>query len=387
MGKIQKYLIFAFLIIALSTSAQQGKIDSLMSEIRQRTKETTKMKLEMAEAKVRQQNLIILIFAITSLCGVSITISLYISRKRIRRKNVLLHKQNRSIQTQNREIQSQNEVIAVQAGDLKAANDFLEDKNQRIQEINTEIESLISIVAHDLRAPVNRSKGLSRILLQTKLTEDQRGIVNLLLQVNEEGSQIIQNVLQANSTSYKKPEASSINLHHFIRDYVEKVFNKQALRKNIQIHIAIEDDLQITTDVVSFRRIMDNLISNALKFSNLNSEIFIKVMSVKEAVYISIQDQGPGISDEDQLKMFKRFQRLSARPTSGEPSIGLGLAIVKGLVEQLGGEIQVKSKVGVGTEFIVRMRKEIESFYELPSSEREYLPSLEERAFEAILSL
>jgi signal transduction histidine kinase len=387
MATIQKYLIFVLLLVALSASAQQGRIDSLMSEIRQKTDETTKMKLEMAEAKVRQQNLIIGIFVIISLCGASITISLYSSHKRIRRKNLLLNEQYYSIQTQNEKIQAQSEEIAMQAEHLKVANDFLENQNQKLHEINTEREGLISTVAHDLRSPINRSKGLSKILLNTKLTEDQRNIVNLLMQVNEEGTQIILDILQANSTMYEPPALTSIHLHQFINDHIEKVFRDPAKNKNIKIHIAIEDDLQIKTDVVSFRRIIDNLVSNALKFSNLNSEIFIKVMSVEDTIYISIQDQGPGISYEDQLKMFKRFQRLSARPTSGESSIGLGLAIVKGLVEKLGGEIHVKSKVGVGTEFIVRMRKEIKNLYDAPSRGSDKVPSINGKGLVSMFSL
>ena len=387
MAKIQEYLIFIFLLIALSASAQQGSIDSLLSEIRQKTEETTKVKLEMAEVKVRQQNLIIGVFIIVSLCGASVTISLYSSHKRIRRKNLLLNEQYYSIQTQNEKIQAQSEEIATQAEHLKVANDFLERQNQKLHEINTEREGLISIVAHDLRSPINRSKGLSKILSNTKLTEDQRGIVNLLMQVNEEGTQIILDILEANSATYEQPELTSIHLHQFIKDHIEKVFRDHAKSKNIKIHIAIEDDLRIKTDVVSLRRIIDNLVSNAVKFSNLNSEIFIKVMSVEDAIYISVQDQGPGISEEDQMKMFKRFQRLSARPTSGESSIGLGLAIVKGLVEKLGGEIHVKSKVGVGTEFIVRMRKDIKNLYNAPSRGSDKVPSINEQGLVSAFSL
>ncbi|MEO7988793.1 MAG: HAMP domain-containing sensor histidine kinase [Chryseolinea sp.] len=378
---MRNYLFIFLLICSVPVFAQQERIDSLMSEIRQNTIEKTEMELMMAEARVYRQNLIIGLGVVLSLFGASITVLLYQSYKRIRKRNLLLNVQNREIHSQSEEIFAQNEEITLQTEHLKVNNDFLEHQNRKLIEINNEREALISIVAHDLRSPINRSKGLAKILLHSQITDEQRGILNLLLQVNEEGSQIITDILQTDSSSYTKPASTPIHLRQFISDHIEKVFQEQALKKNILINITIDDDLHISTDAVSFRRIIDNLISNALKFSNLNSTVFIKVISVDDAVYISIQDQGPGISEEDQKKMFKRFQKLSAQPTFGESSTGLGLAIVKGLVERLKGEIQVKTELGVGTEFVIRMNKETKLNLRLSSS-----PSPKERAIESVYS-
>ncbi len=315
--------------------------------------EMLKMDLMMAASKAQKQRLIILFGTIISILGASITFILYRSRNNIKRKNILLSDQHKEICSQNKEIFSQAEQ-------LRLKNKNLDQQNKKLEEVNCEKDSLISIVAHDLRAPLSRTKGLSTILQSTPLSEEQRGVLKLMTQINEEGLHLIKDILNANLETYECPEPTAINLNHFITDHIDRYFKDQARNKAIEIHTVIEEDLEIITDVLSLRRIIDNLISNALKFSFSDSIIFVRVLSVQEAVYISVQDQGPGISIEDQKKMFRKFQKLSARPTSGEASTGLGLAIVKGLVERMKGEITVKSELDKGTEFIIRLEKKLE---------------------------
>ena len=244
-----------------------------------------------------------------------------------------------------------------QTAQLQLQNAYLVRQIEKLKEIDREKDDMINMVAHDLRAPLNRSKSLFRFLQSTQLSEEQKEIIDLMIRVNDEGLQLVEQALQVRSMSYKHPEPVIINLRHFIQDRVKGFFSEQALLKNIRIHITSDDHLEIVTDEGSLKRIMDNLISNALKFSPLDAVIHIRVMDVQDAVYISIQDQGPGISAEDQQKLFKRFQKLSARPTAGESSTGLGLSIVKELIAKLNGEIALRSTPGHGAEFIVRLTK------------------------------
>ncbi|HEY8936484.1 MAG TPA: HAMP domain-containing sensor histidine kinase [Cyclobacteriaceae bacterium] len=232
----------------------------------------------------------------------------------------------------------------------------LEQRNKKLELQNQQHLDNINAAAHDLRLPLSRTISLSQLLQSTPLNKDQKEIIEQLEIVNKEGLQLLDAVLELHSIEHEQNDLAEINLSQFIKMRVEK-FNEQAQIKNISIHTAIEDDLAITTDPVSLGRIIDNLISNALKFSENATEIFIKVLSVEETVYISVQDQGPGISEEDRKKLFKKFGRLSARPTSGESSIGLGLSIVKSLTEKLNGEITVRSVIGKGTEFTLRLDK------------------------------
>lgn len=102
-------------------------------------------------------------------------------------------------------------------------------------------------------------------------------------------------------------------------------------------------------------RIIDNLVSNAIKFSPRNSQVSVVGKKEGDAIIISVKDNGPGFLESDRTFLFQKFKRLSAQPTGGESSNGLGLAIVKTLIDRLGGEIALSSEPGNGAEFIVRI--------------------------------
>jgi signal transduction histidine kinase len=365
--KLVKYFIIAVLISTpfFGIQSQNRLTDSLKNVIViERTfKENEKLKMDllMAESNARLQKAIIISGVIISLLGSLITFVLYFSNKNIRKKNLLLHEQNKEIQAQNEEIQAQNEEIRAQREQLQFQNNFLEGHNKQLSELNREKDSLISIVAHDLRSPLNRTKGLSIILQSTPLSEEQLGLVKLLAQINEDGLHLIKDILQANTIDEERPEPSTVDLGVFINDHIKKYFKEQSEKKNIQILCHLESGLEISTDALSLRRVIDNLISNALKFSLPDTSIFVRILSVDHAVYVCVQDQGPGISKTDQQRLFRKFQKLSARPTSGESSTGLGLAIVKGLVERLNGEISVNSELGKGTEFVIRLPRQFKN--------------------------
>ncbi len=96
---------------------------------------------------------------------------------------------------------------------------------------------------------------------------------------------------------------------------------------------------------------MGNLISNAIKYMPRYGQLSIYTRLLDNSIKINVKDSGPGISEEDQKKMFGKFVRLSAKPTANEPSTGLGLYIVKKMCERLGLDIRVNSALGEGTVF------------------------------------
>ena len=104
-------------------------------------------------------------------------------------------------------------------------------------------------------------------------------------------------------------------------------------------------------DAQKISEVIDNLVSNAIKFTPKNGAIRIKSSLVEESIIIEISDNGLGLSEDDIKKAFKRGSKLSARPTAGESSTGLGLWIVKKLVEAHDGKVWVRSAVGKGSTF------------------------------------
>lgn len=102
-------------------------------------------------------------------------------------------------------------------------------------------------------------------------------------------------------------------------------------------------------------KVFSNLVSNAVKYSNANSMISIEVKSDQNQVLITLEDQGPGFSDEDLVNVFKKHKVLSATPTSNESSTGLGLYIVKRYIDRMSGWIWLESKKGEGTKFYIKL--------------------------------
>jgi signal transduction histidine kinase len=133
---------------------------------------------------------------------------------------------------------------------------------------------------------------------------------------------------------------------------------ESAKRKEIVISFnKLEEDAEFNTDRTLIIQILDNLLSNAIKFSPIGKPIEINILNDKDTLTFEVKDNGPGLSDGDKQNLFKKFVKLSARPTAGEHSTGLGLSISKKITEMLGGNIFVESEVGNGAKFILQLPK------------------------------
>jgi signal transduction histidine kinase len=128
-----------------------------------------------------------------------------------------------------------------------------------------------------------------------------------------------------------------------------------AARKEIAVRVGVSPGLWAKADRAAALQILDNLLSNALKYSPPRTTIYVHALPERTDILVTVRDEGPGISETDQKKLFQKFSRLSARPTGGESSTGLGLAIVKRLAEAMSGSIQCHSALGAGATFMLRL--------------------------------
>ena len=128
-----------------------------------------------------------------------------------------------------------------------------------------------------------------------------------------------------------------------------------ARAKNIGLKVVSPDALAASLDPARFSQVIDNLVSNAIKFSPQGTTVHITLQTSDQKLVFDVGDEGPGMSEEDRKLLFKSFQKLSARPTGGEKSTGLGLAIVKKIVDAHRGTIEVDSAPGRGTRFTVKI--------------------------------
>jgi signal transduction histidine kinase len=129
------------------------------------------------------------------------------------------------------------------------------------------------------------------------------------------------------------------------------------VKKNIIISRNIEEKVIVLADKNYVEQVLENLVSNAIKFSPFERTVFINLTSQNGKAISEVKDQGPGLSEDDKKKLFGKYQKLSAKPTGNEISTGLGLSIVKKFVEAMNGAIWCESELGKGASFFVEFKK------------------------------
>jgi len=139
-------------------------------------------------------------------------------------------------------------------------------------------------------------------------------------------------------------------LDSIIHDYKHR-----ADAKSITLNFNNNNDYEIIGDKNSLNSVFSNLVSNAVKYSPQNKNIFITTTFKDGYVQTEVKDEGPGFTMKDKEKLFQKFAKLSARPTGGEDSIGLGLSLVKKLVNINNGSVWVESEQGKGASFFVKL--------------------------------
>jgi signal transduction histidine kinase len=133
-------------------------------------------------------------------------------------------------------------------------------------------------------------------------------------------------------------------------------YQRNADRKKIRCYTESSGETPpVWSDRVMVAAVLDNLISNAVKYSPPGTEVRIQVTAEPDTVVCSVKDQGPGLSAEDQAKLYQRGAKLTPQPTGGEPSTGFGLAVAKEFIDKLGGNISCESALGQGSCFSFRL--------------------------------
>jgi signal transduction histidine kinase/tetratricopeptide (TPR) repeat protein len=265
----------------------------------------------------------------------------------------------------NQKLEDQNLHILAQREEIAKQNEILSRSNHELDGLNHEKDTLMNIVAHDLKSPLNRIYGLVKILeSEVDLNEEQKNYLRLMKESTLGGLDLITDLLDVHAWKElrENPKPQAFNLHDFLEKKIH-AFEQSAQEKGITIKWSARErentDRKIISEPNYLGRIFDNLLSNAIKFSSSRSTVEVTGLWKDGLMLLTIKDQGPGFTKEDQKQMFQKFKKLSARPTAGESSNGLGLAIVRILVDRLGGTIDLRTSVGAGSEFQIRIPAEV----------------------------
>lgn len=228
-------------------------------------------------------------------------------------------------------------------------------------EVQNERDALLGIAAHELRNPLATILGYTEILSNYEnLNHDKKKKIFAVL--NERAShlqEIINNILDYARIDKGKIEIN-LTKNDLLKLIEEIIIKSRFLAKNKKISLVFSTNLNecfCNIDKVRLEEVITNLIDNAIKYSPQNSEVIIYLDKTNNSVIIKVEDKGQGIKEDELKFLFELFSnvKLSSRPTSGEKSTGLGLAICKKIVSLHKGTIKVKSKLGIGSTFIVEI--------------------------------
>jgi two-component system sensor histidine kinase/response regulator len=248
--------------------------------------------------------------------------------------------------------------LAESHGQLEARRAELEAANVELQALDEKKNEFLGMAAHDLRGPLGLISGWTGIVirsLQSGRFGPERAAKELqrVVTVAEQMTRLVSELLDLSAIESGKlrllPEPAVVQA---ILEDTTQLFTRLAAEKSIEL--VLKPQPLATGAVVDRDRIAEvvsNLLSNAIKFTPPGGRVTLWCERVAAEVWTTVEDSGPGLSEEDLRVVFRCFGKLSARPTGGEPSTGLGLAIVKKIVDAHRGRIWVTSPPGEGARF------------------------------------
>jgi len=344
MHYMNQYLVLNDSIKDLDFARQIDRLQFQL-EIEKKEKENELLKLNEAHQaaiidRQRSQNLLLFIVSLFAISSAGV--AWYYSIKR-RHANLVLAAQNKFIDLQRKQIEKRNVDLSIQ--------------NQKLGDLNHEKDMLMNIVAHDLKSPLARILGLANLLsVDGQLQPSQQEYLRLLKDVTQSNFDLIVDLLDVNAlqTGDEDLKATVFHAGQLIEERIT-FYQYLAATKKIDLQLNHDLDKPVKSNPGYLSRIIDNLVSNAIKFSQNGATINVNATILNGSLTLTVKDNGPGFSEEDKLLLYQRFKKLSARPTAGESSNGLGLAIVKTLTDRLHGEISLTSESGEGSEFTLRI--------------------------------
>jgi signal transduction histidine kinase len=267
------------------------------------------------------------------------------------------------LQQQNRDLAQILAELEEKRGQLEALNVQLSETNRELNEANAKLrelsemkEEFLALTTHDLRSPLTVISGVISFFTSGRLGElspEQKNMVAMMERNTQSLIELVNDLLDASKleSGTMRLEMASIDVRGVV-DELRESMEPMAKEKGIEMVEHLPADLPpVEADRAKLRRILLNLLSNALKFTQKGGRVEVRVEQQDGQVLISVSDTGVGIAPEDVARLFDKYEQARSRATRGEKGTGLGLYITRQLVELHGGKIKVNSEVGKGSTF------------------------------------
>ncbi|HWX08895.1 MAG TPA: HAMP domain-containing sensor histidine kinase, partial [Gaiellaceae bacterium] len=246
-------------------------------------------------------------------------------------------------------------LVAEKVGRARNEMELLALQNQRLLELDALRDSFVSVVSHELRTPLTSVCGYLELLQQGEggpVTEEQQRLMAVIGRNAGRLLRLVEDLLFVGQVDAGKLELERgpVDLDHLAAQSVETA-RTHAADKEVELVLSQGRLPMLVGDGGRLGQLLDNLISNALKFTPPNGRVTVRTGRNGDASFVEVEDTGMGISGADQERLFERFFRTTSATAHAIPGIGLGLSISQAIAEAHGGKIVVSSLLGVGTTF------------------------------------
>ncbi|WP_317368668.1 HAMP domain-containing sensor histidine kinase [uncultured Tyzzerella sp.] len=236
----------------------------------------------------------------------------------------------------------------------------LNDMAESLDEQEKRRREFISNISHDIRSPLTSMKGFLEAIIDGTIPEEKKEkYINIVLEETERLTVLANNILDINRLEDMDNQNKNVlfDINELIRRTIIS-FEARVITKNLDIKISFaEKETLVLADLEKIQRVIYNLIDNAIKFTENNKSIYISTSIKANKVFVSIKDEGPGISSEEQKRIFDRFYKADYSRGKDKKGSGLGLSIVKEFILSQGETIDIKSEINKGSEFIFSLTK------------------------------
>ena len=273
---------------------------------------------------------------------------------------IRIFKAEQAVELANLRLRASNELLVLKNQELEKQQQQIKSQNIKLQEAYNLKSEFLATMSHELRTPMNAIMGFSQLLMRQypdPLTSQQKNLVQRIFHNSKSLLDMINEMLD-----FSKIEAGKLNLNpqrfdlnYLINLTVEEI-RSLALQKELTLEAQVNlQDCFIVQDSHFVKRILINLISNAIKFTE-SGKLIIKAWAIdNNKVAIAISDTGIGIAAEDRDKIWQAFRQGDQSFTRQHSGTGLGLAITRSLVKMMGGKIFLQSELGKGSTFTIEI--------------------------------
>jgi len=239
--------------------------------------------------------------------------------------------------------------------ELAAQKEQIEQQYQEVRRLMDLQNTFMGMAAHDLRSPIASIQSVAELLLTPEIvleSAEQNEFIDDIRQQTQHMLLLLNDLLDVTRIEAGKLELDQIyrEMEYLLADAVRRNA-RLAAPKGTTVQLLDVSPGQVLVDPMRIRQVLDNLISNEVKYAPPGSLVLVSAQAGEHCWRVEVKDEGPGIKPQDRERLFQDFARLSAKPTGGEKSTGLGLSISRRVVEAHGGIIGVDSEPGQGAAF------------------------------------